>query len=201
MPRPLILASTSRYRRQLLADAGIPHAAVAPDFDERALDHELARRGAEALAVEVARGKARSVGSIGEGFVLAADQLAVLDGPDDSMTLLTKPADVDAAVAQLMRMAGRSHRLVNGVVLRDPESGQEWTATDVHEVVMAAYDETTARGYVEEFLPLDCVGSYRVEDDAGLIEGIVGGDMSGVIGLPIPTVLELLGAAGVTLDG
>ena len=63
-----------------------------------------------------------------------------------------------AAVRQLLRMAGRAHRLVNGLVLRDVDSGREWTATDVHLVRMATYDEAAAEAYVEDYLPLDCVG-------------------------------------------
>jgi septum formation protein len=197
-PRPLILASTSRYRRRLLIEAGIPHTVADPVFDERTLDGRLGEWGAERLAVEVARGKARSLGEIGDAVVLAGDQLAVLESPGSATRLLTKPADVDEAVGQLMAMAGRSHRLVNGLVLRDPSRELEWTATDVHVVNMGAYDEAAARAYVEAYLPLDCVGAYRLEDDAGLIERVEGGDTSGVIGLPIPTVRHLLAEAGVT---
>ena len=193
MSGPLILASTSRYRRRLLEDAGIDHRVAEPDFDERALDGHLTEWGDERLAVEVARGKARSVvpdDASGGALVLAADQLAVLDDE-----LLTKPGDVETAVAQLVRMSGREHRLVNGIVLRDTATGREWSATDVHVVRLAPYDAAAARAYVEAFRPLDCVGSYRLEDDAGLIESVEGGDASGIIGLPIPTVRRLLAAA------
>jgi septum formation protein len=198
MTRLLVLASTSPYRRALLDEAGIAHTTVAPDFDERALDGELGRLGAEGLAVEIARGKARSVVVDGGALVLAADQLAVLEHADGTPRLLTKPGTVERAVEQLVAMAGRAHRLVNGLVLRDPDAGREWTRSDAHRVTMRRYDRDEAAAYVERFRPLDCVGSYRLEDDADLIESVDGSGRSGVIGLPLDRVRELLELAGVS---
>jgi septum formation protein len=196
MTRPLVLASRSPYRRTLLAEAGIAHDAITPDFDERALDHELARLGPEALAIEIARGKARSVVAEPGSLILAADQLAVFQGGGDS-TLLTKPGTVDRAVEQLVSMAGRTHRLVNGLVLRDPDANREWMASDVHRVTMRPFTRDEAAEYVERCRPLDCVGAYRLEDDADLIESVEGSGPSGVIGLPIDVVRELLDRAGI----
>jgi septum formation protein len=198
MTPSLVLASTSPYRRALLEGAGIAHTVVAPDFDERALDHELARLGAEALAIEIARGKARSVVVDDGTVVLAADQLAVLEQDDGSSRLLTKPGTTDRAVDQLVAMAGRTHRLVNGLVLRDPSTDSEWAMSDVHRVTMRPYDRDDAVAYVERFRPLDCVGAYRLEDDADLIESVDGSGRSGVIGLPLDAVRDLLELAGVT---
>jgi septum formation protein len=197
MIRPLVLASTSPYRRALLEEAGIAHTAVAPDFDERTLDGMLADVGPEAMAVEIARGKARSVVLDVDAVVLAADQVAVLDD-DGRLQLLTKPGTVGRAVEQLLSMSGREHRLVNGLVLRDTRDGREWTATDVHVVRMARFGRGAATDYVERFRPLDSVGAYRLEDDVGLIESIEGSGRTGVIGLPLDLVRRLLDEAGVT---
>ncbi|HKY14590.1 MAG TPA: Maf family protein, partial [Microthrixaceae bacterium] len=171
----LVLASTSPYRHRLLIDAGIDHVVVAPSFDERGLDDELATLGEDGLALALARGKARSVGSQEGAWILAADQIAVLDGPVGS-EMLTKPGTIERAVAQLARMAGREHRLVNGIVLLHPETGRDLSAVDVHVVRMHEYDERAARAYVERHRPLDSVGAYRIEDDDGLIASIEGGD-------------------------
>jgi septum formation protein len=198
MTRSLVLASTSPYRRALLEEAGIVHRAVAPDFDERALDHELPRLGAVGLALAIARGKARSVVGADGSLILAADQLAVLQDDDATTRLLTKPGTVERAIEQLMTMSGRTHRLVNGLVLRDPDADQEWTRSDVHRVRMRPFGRAEAAAYVERCRPLDCVGAYRVEDDADLIESIEGSGRSGVIGLPLDVVRELLTEAGVT---
>jgi len=193
-----VLASTSPYRRALLEEAGIEHRAVAPHFDERTLDHELPRLGAEGLAIAIARGKARSVVAEDGALILAADQLAVLQDDDATTRLLTKPGTVDRAIEQLVTMAGRTHRLVNGLVLRDPATDQEWTRSDVQRVTMRPFQREEAVAYIERCRPLDCVGSYRLEDDADLIESIEGGGRSGVIGLPLDVVRDLLLEAGVT---
>jgi septum formation protein len=184
----LVLASGSTYRRRLLADAGIDAECVVPDFDERSLDDRLVEWGVDRYVIEVAMGKARSViETVAEdAVVLAADQVAVHDG-----RLLTKPRTADAAVEQLLSIAGSTHDLVNGlVVLR--RDGRTASAVDRHVVTMAPFGRDEARAYVEEFLPLDSVGAYRIEDDAGLLESVVGSGDDGVIGLPIAVVRRLV---------
>jgi predicted house-cleaning NTP pyrophosphatase (Maf/HAM1 superfamily) len=74
----------------------------------------------------------------------------------------------------------------------DTRTGAMRTAIDRHHVTMRPFDRAAASAYVERFAPLDCVGSYRIEDDADLVESVTGGDRSGVIGLPIPVLRELL---------
>jgi septum formation protein len=185
---PFVLASSSEYRRRLLADAGMDATCVAPEFDERALDGSYVDWGVDRYVVEVAMGKARSVsGRVAAGaVVVAADQAAVLDG-----RLLIKPGTVERAVEQLVAMSGRSHELVNGVVALGPED-RVATAVDRHVVTMRAYDRAEAESYVEAFRPLDCVGSYRIEDDADLIESVSGSGVDGVIGLPLAIVRRLV---------
>ena len=188
----LVLASTSRYRRQLLAEAGLDIETVAPDFDERSLDDHYEDWGPDRYVVEVAAGKARSClddvrGSYGDAIVIAADQIAVFEN-----RLLTKPGTVDAAVAQLVALAGTSHELVNGVVALAAGTGRMAAAVDRHRVVMRDFDEPTARRYVEEFLPLDTVGAYRLEDPADLVESTEGSGRDGIIGLPIGLVRSLV---------
>ncbi len=191
----LVLATTSKYRQRLLAESGLDADVVAPDFDERSLDPFFDEWGVERYVVEVAAGKARSaIDRVDAGsVVIAADQAAVLDG-----RLLTKPGTVEAAVAQLGSMAGRSHELVNGIVAMvagDPDDGIV-SAVDRHIVTMRGYSEAEARAYVEAYLPLDTVGAYRLEDDAGLIESIVGSGDDGVIGLPVAVVRGLVSRLG-----
>jgi septum formation protein len=199
----LVLASSSEHRRRLLAAAGIVGRTVEPDVDEEPFHRRLGEWGAERLACELAAAKARSVEARPDEVVLAADQVGVLDGPVGPV-LLTKPVSVDAAVAQLVAMSGRTHRLVNGVVVRRVETGDEWSEVDVHEVTMRDVDEATIRAYVERYRPLDSAGAYRIEDDdrpgAGLIASVQGGDRSGVVGLPLPVVRRLLALAGFDVD-
>jgi septum formation protein len=185
----VVLASTSSYRQRLLANAGIEARVVAPDFDERCLDRHFEEWGVDRYVVEVATGKARSVlHALDPGtVVIAADQVAVENG-----RLLTKPGTVDQAVAQLVSLSGTTHDLVNGVVVARAGDGRMAWAVDRHLVTMRAFDQTDARSYVEAFRPLDCVGAYRIEDDADLIASVVGSGDDGVIGLPMAVVRSLM---------
>lgn len=215
---PLVLASGSSYRAAIIAEAHIPVVVDPPDIDERALDGRVADLGPEGLAVHLAVAKAEAVASRHPGrFVLAADQVGVLDadpaddegaGADDDRpsdgsrwVLLTKRADADGAVAQLMSMAATTHRLVNGLVLRSP-GGALHTGVDVQTVTMRGYSESEARRYVERFEPFDTAGSYRIEDGevmereqgpgTALVASVSGEHRSGVVGMPLPLLRRLL---------
>jgi septum formation protein len=194
-PSPrLVLASTSRYRRALLDRLGVPYVAVAPDCDEDAWkDRGLAP---VALAVALARAKAASVVALdparyGGCHVLGSDQLVDLDG-----VVLGKPGTVDAAIAQLERMAGREHRLVTAVALQAPD-GSVRELVDVHRLRMRALDRAALARYVARDAPLDCAGAYKIEEGGiALFASIVGDDFTAIVGLPLLGVGRLLADAG-----
>lgn len=200
-----VLASGSRYRAALLVEAGIDVDVDPPDVDERVLDERLGELGPDVLAVELARLKLSDVARRHPGRpVIAADQVGVLGAGRSEITLLTKQPDADAAVAQLLAMAGTTHHLVNGVAVQAP-NGDVHTGVDVQVVTMRRYDEAQARAYVERFDPCDTAGSYRLEDQealeaeragTGLVASVRGEDPSGVIGLPLPLLRRLLLDAG-----
>ncbi|WAS93325.1 Maf family protein [Nannocystis punicea] len=192
--RDLVLASTSRYRRELLTRLEVPFLAAAPAFDERAEDARFGELGAQEFALRLALGKAESLRAAHPGtWILGADQVAVGPGPD----LLHKPGTEDQALAQLMRLSGATFQLVTGVVLLDTVGGDTGTAVDVQTLTMRAYGEDEAAAYVRRHQPLDCAGSFRIED-AGikLFERIDGADFTGIIGLPLIAVARLLRGAG-----
>jgi septum formation protein len=197
LPEPLILASTSRWRIELLARLDVPFRSVAPNFDERAEDHRLAELGPHAFALALARGKARSLEDRErDAWVLAADQLAVLDEPDGPL-LLHKPGTEQRAVEQLMQLRGRTHRLISGVVLVRGEI--EHHEIDEQHLTMRSFDRAEAEAYVARHRPVDSAGSYHIED-AGIrrFERIDsrGGDHTGIMGLPLLAVCRLLRTAG-----
>lgn len=194
MSRPLVLASTSRYRHKLLAQLDLPFLAAAPDYDERAEDHLWPELGPDGFALHLGRGKAFSLRAVHPtAWILGADQIAVL-APCD---LLHKPGSPDAAVDQLMKMSGRTLQLVTGVVLLDAATGISHEAVDRQSLVLRPFSRAEAEAYVTRHLPLDCAGSFRIED-AGitLFERIDGGDFTGIIGLPLLSVCRLLRGAG-----
>lgn len=197
MTRTLVLASTSRYRAQLMSTLGVPFRTEAPGVDERTLDHRFCDLGAEGYVLELARAKAAAVAErCPNALVIAGDQAAVLtvDGVD---ALLHQPGGRERAVEQLMEMSGSTHRLVNGLVVLDTTTGFECHEIDSHDITMRAFTSVEAEAYVERFEPYDCAGGYRLEDDADLIASTHGEDPSGVIGLPLPSLRRLLSAFGV----
>lgn len=189
----LVLASTSKYRRELLSRLEVEFDCAAPTFDEDAHRDAFDSQTDEAFATQMAIGKARSLA--GDRFVLAADQVGVIDGPPRH--LLTKPGTVDAAVEQLMLLAGKTHALTTAVVLVEPGTGRVHTAIDRQLMTMRAFGREEAARYVQRYQPLDCVGSYRIEDAGiGLFEAIDGRDFTGIIGLPLLAVARLLRDVG-----
>jgi 7-methyl-GTP pyrophosphatase len=198
----LVLASESRYRAELLARIDLDFDTIAPQIDERSFDGAFADATDESFALALAEAKARWVGAElvrrgeqGGAWVLAADQIAVVSDPQ--RRLLHKPGTAERAVEQLLELAGRGHALVTGVALLDAEHGRMLTAVDRVELRMRAFDRAEATAYVERHAPLDCVGSYRVED-AGirLMAAIDGADPTSIIGLPLMPTCRLLREAG-----
>lgn len=194
----LILASGSRFRARVMAEAGIPAFTCPPDVDERALDDRLADSGVEEHALHLAEAKARSVlRSLSEDasrgrfvaigstqgddptemvldpdgvLVIGADQLGVVE-TNGSRHILHKMATSDDAVAQLMVLSGTTHKLVNGLVVVDGASGEIERGVDVMTITMRPFTEPEARVYVERFEPFDSAGSYRIEDQDEMEEG------------------------------
>ena len=192
----LVLASTSRYRAQLLERLEVPFEVAAPRFDEAAERPRFAELGDAGFALHLARGKAASLrNAYPDAWLLAADQIGVLEG-EGGPRLLGKPGTQEKAVAQLLAMSGRSHQLVTAVVLAPPE-GPALESVDRQHLRMRAFAEAEARDYVARHRPLDSAGAYRIED-AGirLFERIEGNDYTGIIGLPLLAVASLLRDAG-----
>jgi septum formation protein len=190
--RPLVLASTSPYRRELLARLGLPFTGTAPPYVE---EHDL-ELSPDALVVELARRKADSlVPQHPDALILAADQVAEIDGE-----ILTKPGTSERAAAQLLRLRGRAHRLLTGVVLLDAASHRREEALDVQVMCMRELAEAQIRAYIEVEQPLDCAGAYRVEGRGiALFASMQGQDYTGIIGLPLTRVVELLGRFGIAV--
>ncbi|MGB6057232.1 MAG: Maf family protein [Microthrixaceae bacterium] len=196
--RELILASGSRYRARILAEAGLVARTDPPQVDERKLDPLFEQLGPEGFALELARLKAGDVAPRHpDAIVIAGDQVGVLTTRTGPRQLNKRP-DEDSATAQLMSMAGTTHSLVNGIVVIDTAAGSSIEATDIMKVTMRSFTEAEARSYVRRFEPYDCSGSYRIEDQAemgpgeGFISKVEGEHESGVKGLPLPLLRRMI---------
>ncbi len=195
---PLVLASGSRYRADVLAGEGIDVTIDPPEVDERALDPLLQRFGPDVLALRLAELKATAVAPRHRSsWLIAADQVAVLrDG--ERLRRLGKQPDPESAVEQLMSMSGTVHHLVGGLVIHDSDTGRTVSGTDVHRVRMRQYTRAEARAYVERFEPFDTAGTYRIEDaeemapGESLVAELSGESPTGVLGMPIPLMSRLL---------
>jgi septum formation protein len=194
----LVLASTSRYRAELLARLDLPFATAAPSFEENLAERTAAGESPEAITLALARGKVESVRTAHPAaWILAADQIGVLAEPSGRPLMLGKAGSARAAVEQLMSLAGRSHELFTGVVLAPPGGGNPLETVDRQRLTMRAFSRREAERYVDRYRPFDCAGSYRIEDAGiALFERLEVTDCTGIIGLPLIAVARLLRKAG-----
>lgn len=188
----LILASTSKYRAQLLERLGVSFQSVAPDVDEHA-----ARKpewSPQKVATELARLKADSVAQrFPNDVIIGSDQVAERDG-----VVLGKPGTKAAAVTQLQRLAGRTHILWTAVVIVSPYGVA--THLDRTALRMRGLSREEIERYVDYDQPLDCAGSYKIESRGiVLFEEIVTEDQTAITGLPLLFVTTTLRQLGFTL--
>ena len=187
---PLVLASTSRYRRELLDRLRLPFDLARPDVDESPLPAEAP----EALAARLAEAKAHAIATTRpDAWVIGSDQVADLDGVP-----LGKAGTRERAMAQLLAMSGRAVAFRTAVcVVRG-------------EAYLAALDTTVVRfrtlsaGEIERYIdaeqPLDCAGSFKSEGlGIALFEAIETRDPTALVGLPLIATADLLRRAGYAL--
>ena len=177
-PTELILASTSRYRRELLERLGFAFRCVAPDVDETAVKRlGLAPRD---LALELAKRKA--------GIGAKANPAACVIGSDQVCSLgsriFSKPMDRAGAIAQLEALSGQTHELSTAVAMA---SGNE---LETHVEVTTLRMRELSRAEIERFVdldtPFDCAGSYKIEAHGiGLFAAIQSTDWNAIVGLPL----------------
>lgn len=183
----LILASTSRYRGELLSRLRLPFETVAPDVDEAALPGESPAATSERLALAKARAVAAGRP---EAVVLGSDQVADLNG-----TALGKPGGHDAAVAQLKLMSGQDVVFHTSVAI----VARGLAAIERAEVRVRFRDlhDAAIEAYLRADLPYDCAGSAKVESlGIALLEAVESDDPTALIGLPLIRTCRLLRRAG-----
>ena len=195
-PPALILASTSRYRRQLLARLGLAFSCAAPGTDETAQAGEPAL----ALVIRLARAKASAVSvEHPSAWVIGSDQVAVIGAGGTEMTL-GKPGNEARCREQLQRCSGRELSFVTAVAVMCNESNALHEFVDTTRVVFRSLDLATIERYVAKERPLDCAGGFKSEGlGITLCESIESTDPSGLIGLPLIRLSAILRRAGFEL--
>lgn len=190
---PILLASASPRRRELLAQLGVPHEVLVVDIDESTLPGEppvvLAQRLARAKAIA---GRERGGGALP---VLGSDTVVVVDG-----IAFGKPADRADALRMLAELSGREHQVVTAVALAAPGTGPVLESLSLTVVRMRVIAPEEAEAYWQTGEPAGKAGAYAIQGvGAAFIEHIAG-SYSGVMGLPLYETAALLQAVAIPVD-
>ncbi|OGW34256.1 MAG: septum formation protein Maf [Nitrospirae bacterium GWD2_57_9] len=191
MDSPIILASSSPRRREMLKQIGLRFTVDPADVDERVLPGEEP----EAYAVRVAQDKARiAAGRVDRGIIIAADTIVVLDNK-----ILGKPLDEADAERMLSLLSGRQHRVMTGLVLMNASTEKilaDVVTTFVRFKPLAVHE---IRAYALSGEPLDKAGAYGIQEKGALLVDGIEGDYFNVVGLPLCRLGQMLAELGVNL--
>lgn len=182
--RRLTLASTSSYRRALLARLGVPFEVVASDIDETPRAREAPRE----RAVRLAQAKALAVVARSGGVVIGSDQVASRNGQ-----LLRKPRTFENAREQLLGSSGRQVEFHTAVCIIDAEANITHELLDHTTVRFRVLAEDEVERYLAVEQPFDCAGAFKCEGAGiSLFEAIINRDPTALIGLPLIAVSAVL---------
>ncbi|MGH8662497.1 MAG: Maf family nucleotide pyrophosphatase [Burkholderiales bacterium] len=190
--RPIVLASSSPYRRSLLARLRLPFEVREPAVDEAALPGEAARE----TALRLAQAKARAVApGCPTALIIGCDQVAALDG-----VALGQPGTHANAVAQLKAMRGRSVIFHTALALLDAGTGAAQLTEVPTTVRFRRYGDDEIERYLAAERPYDCTGSAKIEGiGIVLIESAESADPTALIGLPLIALAGMLRNQGVAI--
>lgn len=188
VPR-IVLASTSRYRADLLRRILEDFEQVAPAVDEAALPGEMpAARAGRLAAAKASAGAAE----LRDALVIGSDQVAALEG-----SILHKPGTIENAREQLRASSGRHVDFFTGVCVSSAREGRLWEALDHTRVFFRELEEAEIDRYLAHEQPLDCAGSFKSEGAGiALFERIETEDPTALVGLPLMALARLLRQAG-----
>jgi septum formation protein len=187
MHEPLILASASPRRQELLREAGIPFAIHPAHVPEERAAGEAPLAYARRLALEKSQAVARQ---FPQRFVLGADTIVVVDDE-----VLEKPRDAADAARMLRRLSGRGHSVTTAVSLVSPAMESD-TRDATTQVFFRTIEEKEISEYVAGGEPMDKAGAYAIQGGAARWTLHIEGDYSNVVGLPLALVKEMLRANG-----
>lgn len=189
---PLLLASSSIYRRDLLARLRLPFNCSSPDIDESHRPGESARELVERLSLE----KARALADSHPGhLIIGSDQVAVLNDH-----IIGKPHTFDKARQQLMDASGASVTFLTGLTLLNARTGDHQTDCIPFTVHMRTLGTEQIERYLLAETPYDCAGSFKAEGlGVSLFQRTEGDDATSLVGLPLIRLIDMLLVEGVTI--
>jgi MAF protein len=189
---PLVLASSSPYRRELLSRLQLPFSWSAPAIDETRQPNE----SAEALARRLAQEKAQALaGDFTQHLIIGSDQVAVLNGQ-----IIGKPHDFARAQAQLQAASGASVTFLTGLALLNSATNAWQVDCIPFTVHFRQLSEASISRYLEAEQPFDCAGSFKAEGlGVSLFRATEGTDATSLIGLPLIRLVDMLFNEGVQI--
>ncbi|MGD2136807.1 MAG: Maf family nucleotide pyrophosphatase [Gammaproteobacteria bacterium] len=188
---PLILASTSPFRRVLLERLRLPFATVAPDVDESRHGGEVA----PALVRRLAAAKARAVAADHRGLIIGSDQAATT-----GERILGKPGTHEHAMRQLRQLSGERVVFQTGLCLLNSETGELQLDAVPYTVQFRQLGDRQIEHYLRQEKPYNCTGSFKSEGlGITLFEYMEGEDPTALVGLPLIRLTTMLANAGIVL--
>ena len=199
MARPIILASGSETRQEMLRQAGVSFTSTVARIDEDSIKASLLAEEASPrdIADTLAEFKARRVAEKNpEALVIGSDQVL-----EFGREILSKPTSPDDAVAQLSRMSGKQHKLLSAAVLYE-DAKPVWRTVGQVRLTMRTLSPSYIDSYVERNWEgiRHCVGGYQLEAEGARLFARVDGDYFAVLGMPLLDVLGYLTMSG-AIDG
>ncbi len=187
---PIVLSSTSVYRRLLLEKLGLAFSCAAPNIDESPLENE----NPEQLVMRLSQEKARALqANYPCHLIIASDQVCVLG---DEIT--GKPHNFDNALLQLKKASGKCVTFYTGITLLNSKTGIVDTRCELFHVYFRHLTETEIIHYLNKEKPFNCAGSFKSEGlGITLFEKLSGKDPNTLIGLPLITLTEMLIRQGI----
>ncbi|MFP8968394.1 Maf family protein [Pokkaliibacter sp. CJK22405] len=190
--QPIVLASTSPYRKALLEKLCIPFTTASPSTDET----PLAGEQSQALAERLSLLKADSLRSqFADALIIGSDQVVAFEGEN-----LGKPGSFENAFAQLRRFSGKQVDFYTGLTVLDARSNKSQTIIEPFSVQFRVLSDEQISRYLNTEKPYDCAGSFKCEGlGICLFERMIGDDPNTLIGLPLIRLTTLLGNTGIQL--
>ncbi|MBC8518900.1 MAG: septum formation inhibitor Maf [Gammaproteobacteria bacterium] len=192
LPLPLILGSSSPFRKELLSRLQLPFETFSPDIDESHIDGESPEQLVERLSIEKATEVAHHFPA---HLIIGSDQVA-LNGTE----ILGKPGSFENAFQQLAAASGKSVHFLTGVTLLNSESGKSQTEVVPFTVHFRELDDNMIKRYLHAEEPYNCAGSFKSEGlGISLFKRLEGDDPSALMGLPLIRLVRMLEQQGATV--
>ena len=187
---PLILASSSPFRKAILEKLGVVFETASPDIDE-------ARHNGETpydLVLRLAAAKAKKIAKLHSGLIIASDQVATFGlGTDKADEILTKPLTQENAFKQLRKSSGRTINFLTSIALLNTETGKLQNHVEFFQVFFKTLSDNQIRSYLEKENALNCAGSFKSEGlGIALFRCMKGDDPNSLIGLPTIKLVDML---------